>query len=559
MSNPSEPDFDLDFHFLPAWAQKNPEEQKFTRHGDDKDSGPTNKFREKPARQREHRHGGRPDRSNRQESTRKPPKKGGPRNRRGEFPKDRSGPPRREQPPEPLPNISVQFIPEEKGVESLARQIKITGRAYPLFDIARLILKKPERYDVRFEVVQDKKGEAQQPLFQCPIDQSLWLTDSEAVQHLLKKHFDVFYKTEQTPTDPPKGNFTCVAQCGMSGVILGPPNYHGYQAALKRLHQERFSRVPFDAYKSRVKILHDTEMVKKWQEDHSVKTEYIPVDQPDAARLQNLEEAEIDFRQNYLSKHVLPVNSAVLNASLFHQQSRPPVSHSLRRLYQRTQEEQQRFPLKMVNVLSQQFAKHSLQFFKVNKTITHVAVSRPHYLDLNTTPVSTGVRAIIKYINEYPRCTRRQLIEALAPGALLPSPEQKSSSSTVPTSPSQPPETQHLQESSESKSPSEPPPPEVTAIISDLHWLIHQGHVIEFANGVLETAKPPAQKQSAPANKQVSSSNVPSEIQRKESTQAPQTDSEKSTYSNENPSRATTPEDQSDNPSSQPSQTLPQP
>src|SRR5690606_28141038 len=47
-----------------------------------------------------------------------------------------------------LPDLEVSFIPEEKGVESLARQIKLTGRAYPLFEIAYLVLKKPERYHV---------------------------------------------------------------------------------------------------------------------------------------------------------------------------------------------------------------------------------------------------------------------------------------------------------------------------------------------------------------------------------------------------------------------------
>jgi hypothetical protein len=31
-------------------------------------------------------------------------------------------------------------------------------------------------------------------------------------------------------------------------------------------------------------------------------------------------------------------------------------------------------------------------------------------------------------------------------------------------------------------------------VISDLHWLIHQGHVIEFADGKLDTAKKPTPK-----------------------------------------------------------------
>ncbi len=34
----------------------------------------------------------------------------------------------------------------------------------------------------------------------------------------------------------------------------------------------------------------------------------------------------------------------------------------------------------------------------------------------------------------------------------------------------------------------------MTAVMTDLHWLVHQGHVIEFANGVLETAKKPLPK-----------------------------------------------------------------
>ena len=47
--------------------------------------------------------------------------------------------------------------------------------------------------------------------------------------HVLKKHFTTFYQAERTATEPPKGKYTFVAQCGLSGVILGPPNHHDYQ------------------------------------------------------------------------------------------------------------------------------------------------------------------------------------------------------------------------------------------------------------------------------------------------------------------------------------------
>ena len=61
------------------------------------------------------------------------------------------------------------------------------------------------------------------------------------------------------------------------------------------------------------------------------------------------------------------------------------------------------------------FAGHGLQFFKVNKTVTHVGVARPLFLDLETTPVSDGIKRIVNFINTNPKCTRKKLIEALAP------------------------------------------------------------------------------------------------------------------------------------------------
>ena len=180
-----------------------------------------------------------------------------------------------------LPEVNVTLLPDEKGVESLARQIKITARAYPLFDIARLILQKPERYSVVFSVKKNAEGKPIQPLFLCALDDSLWLSEEEAVAHVLQKHFATFYQAERTATEPPKGKYTFVAQCGMSGVILGPPNYHDYQNQLRKLHAERFARMPFEMFKARVKIVRDEAVVKKWVEDQSFKTEYVCLNMPE--------------------------------------------------------------------------------------------------------------------------------------------------------------------------------------------------------------------------------------------------------------------------------------
>jgi hypothetical protein len=387
-------------------------------------------------------------------------------------------------------------VAEETGVESLARQIRANGRAYPIFEIAQLVLKKPDRYHLVFSIKKKEDGTLVQPLWLCQLDDTLWLSDLEAAQHVLLKHFSTFYQSEKTPTDPPKGTYTFVAQCGLSGKVLGPPNYHDYQSKLRKLHAERFSRMPFEVYKSRVRIVRDEAVVKQWVEELSWKTEYICLNLPEPLKLSTREEVDQHFRETHLPNVVKLVDEYRVPGAVALQLPCLP----LRELARRSVEEQRRFPLRVVNVLSQQFASHGLQFFKVNKTVTHVSVARPHYLDLETTPVSAEVRQIVQFINEHPGTTRKKVVDALAPE---PAP--------APPVPPAPP-------ASDVPAPVEgavpkPEAPAVTpqqaALIGDLHWLIHQGHVIEFHNGVLEVAKKPAPRPLRPEPKKPASSAAP--------------------------------------------------
>jgi hypothetical protein len=407
--------------------------------------------------------------------------------------------------------LTVTILPDEKGLDSMARQIRMTGRAYPLFDIAQLILEKPERQMVRWEVIKDAAGKVAQPLFLCALDESLWLSEEDAVAHLLHRNFDMFYKAEKTPTEPPRGTYTFVAQCGMSGAILGPPNYHDYQNKLHKLHSERFARMPFDAFKARVKIVKDEAVVKKWIEDQSTKTEYTCLNVPDPLKLGSREAVEKHFRETHLPNLIKPVESHTMSGPAARLLRSPPMQRLLRSAW----EEQRRFPLKLATTLSQQFANRGLQFFKVNRTFTHVSVARPRYLDMEATPVSQGVRQIVEFINATPKCTRRKLFEALAPAPppnpnpnlnLNPTPNPNPNPpSAPPGAPGAGPGAAPAPAVAAAPAPAPAPPPEASpeqaVVAGDLHWLVHEGHVIEFANGVLDTAKKPVIKPPKPEPK----------------------------------------------------------
>ena len=506
-------ELDLDLAFLPAWAQKPADANQYAKYTGNEESGGGRRARfgggdRGPRRDFGGGGGGRGPRPQGQGGPRpegqRGPRPDGPRGQggdrrgggggfrgRGGF---RGGRPdeRRELPP--LPAIDVNFIPEEKGVESLARQIKLTGRAYPLFEIATLVLKKPERYHVQF-ASQKKEGKAVAPLYICQLDDSVWLSEADAMHHILDKHFDAFYSSEKIPTDPPKGTYTFVAQDAVSGVILGPPNYHDYQNKLRKLHQDRFSRVPFDMFKSRIKIVRDEAVVKKWLEEQSFRTEYTTLNVPEASKLQSREEVENHFKSTHLPNVVRVEESITLDGPAAMALQNRPFPALIRRAW----DEQSRFPIKVVNILSQQFARHGLHFFKVNKTVTHVAVARPHYLDMEATPVSDSVKKIVQFIETHPKTTRRKLIQEFVPNAPVnapqapPAPPAPAETAAAPVEGAAPAAGEaSAAAQTPAAAPTVAPSPELEALVRDLHWLVHQGHVIEFANGQLETAKKPA-------------------------------------------------------------------
>jgi hypothetical protein len=212
---------------------------------------------------------------------------------------------------------------------------------------------------------------------------------------------------------------------------------------------------------------------------------------------------EKHFRAVHKDTIIKPVESHTVGGVL----SRNLRSRELQRLVRDDWERQKYFPLQLATGLSRQFATHGLHFFKVNKTFTHVSVARPQFLDLETTPVSESIKRIVGHINAHPKCTRRQLVEALAPSPKKPT--------VIEIKPAAPPaaapapaanEAAGAEKPPEGGTPNIPPAsdeptPEQTAIIADLHWLVHQGHVLEFADGRMDTAKKPVPRPPKPEAK----------------------------------------------------------
>src|SRR4029434_5177548 len=120
------------------------------------------------------------------------------------------------------PAVDVRFTPVTRVLESVLAQIKSGHLASSVFSLARMFLDKPERYDVRLKTETTSVVQVRED---GPVARDRRVLENGA----FLSERDNFYRAEVTQSEPIKGNYTSVARCRLSGILLGPTNHHAYQ------------------------------------------------------------------------------------------------------------------------------------------------------------------------------------------------------------------------------------------------------------------------------------------------------------------------------------------
>jgi hypothetical protein len=210
------------------------------------------------------------------------------------------------------PYFSATFYPEDTSFGALVKTIRASSRTIELFEIAKTVLAKPERFTVlvgrkvpdgEFSSRRGPEGAAPAPAPAAPAaapaapkpvlylsvpDNLPFETEEAAVAHVLKHHLSLFFDQAETEIDPPKGNFQVVNRCSVTGELLGPPNYHRYNQTVQQHFNEKISRMSLEAYRSRIESVRDPELIAKWLEQMKKVTRYTwktgaPAKVPEAA------------------------------------------------------------------------------------------------------------------------------------------------------------------------------------------------------------------------------------------------------------------------------------
>lgn len=342
-----------DFQFGPAWARHGAEEplRATSLGGAERGDGrgapsrPEGNRRERPRGRREE--GGEPFRKAR-------PARGERRdNRRGDRPER----PRRELPP-PAEGFRVELRPCNSILEVFSSKILANKRAYPLLDLAHIVMADRKRYDLVF--MRLEKGPML--IHSTREDGACWLTEAEALAYLWKAPWlSDFYRTEEVEVEAPKGTFTVVATCTLGDEVIGPVNWHGYQAALMSLYRSRYAHMSLDAFRSRISLTKSEEAVQAWLKDASHKTIWKPTREgAEDAVLEEARAVEEDFREHHFQQVYEVVDKVFINGSIPRNLLSPGLAAHLSILSDKTR----RSPQMLIPNLCHGLARHHMPIYK---------------------------------------------------------------------------------------------------------------------------------------------------------------------------------------------------
>jgi len=404
--SPADPDILLELNFVPTWARRPPGVNPYVSSGGEREV-----VSRRPAR------AARPRRAAAAERPVRPPET---------APK--------------VPPLQVAFIPEKERLGRVVKKIHATRKAYPLAQLAELFLSHPQNYLVKIELAPDAGPDA--VLLQCRKCGAVFLDQSAFNVHAVARHMEDLFEVVEEEGEAPEGTYTCVGRCRLSGTLVGPPNYHGFEDRVRELHRTHFPQMSLEEYRKQIEIVRDPELVEQWKQESRKVRRYRPRDRAEEGELLSRTEAEARLLREYAPTLVRSVRKAIVRPEVVQQMSDGPVKAMVRELWRR----ESQHPFTLLLALRPAFRHMGLHIFSIRRGEMFATPIKPEPLDPSEAVVS--IREVLNYLREHPGCTRQQLLEGLRPQA-------------------------------------DPSSAEAREILSPLRWLVERGHVIEFFDGRL--------------------------------------------------------------------------
>ena len=224
------------------------------------------------------------------------------------------------------------------------------------------------------------------------------------VAHVLSAHLADYYDAKEVDCEPPKGNFTCVAKCGLSGVLLGPPNVHEFNSAVREMIRTRYPDMPEDQYRARIEMVRDAEAIEEWRKGATKKTLFFAKGAAEGAQGLTREQAEGELKRTILASLLSAPKNLMITADVA---LKSPV-RSLQAAVRNALEAERRAPYAMCYALRGAFHHRKMKFFRANDARGPEFVTNVEYREFDSVHAIPELAAAAEFVSSHPCCDKSE-------------------------------------------------------------------------------------------------------------------------------------------------------
>ena len=400
----------------------------------------------------------------------------------GETPRREYRQPHREPLPEkPFePVVAISIFPEDVPFERLVGVLRQSHRTFELFEIAAVILEKPKRFIINIEPFKDAAAKGAPTEFFVSVGDGVpFESRDEALAHILATHGDQLVDVETVETEAPKGAFTVVHKCGITGELLAPPNYHKYAQIVRQHLAEKLPGMTEEQFKRRIESVKDEETIKQWIAKMSKQTRLVwkgvVAEGAERPVFESRDALKAWLSANLPATLVQTVKSLRIKGS---QVEQVPAGSRIRKSLDSYLAQQRKFPLDTANHLRGRLRRDHFTIYKVKKDNKSYICAVKRTFRTQGQTFGENFQHLIEFIEQHPYMKADMLASEFL----------------------------GLAKPEEGKDYADTDKPKINALRNDLGWLVREGYIVEygdgrlFANPVLQAgAKAPADEEESAA------------------------------------------------------------
>ena len=359
--------------------------------------------------------------------------------------------PRFAERPKPL-EAEVKILPETKALGTIIRKLQGDTHAYKLKDLAYFFLDNPSSVLLKISPKAKQGGEGRETgdarrevFYQCKACGFASTNESDVLEHIATAHLGEYYDSKEVECEPPKGNFNCVAKCGLSGVLLGPPNIHEFNAVVKEMIRTKYPEMSEEQYRAHIEMVRDADTIEEWRKGATKKTVFFAKgsgdrnvaapaegDGGEVAIPLSREQAEGEFKRTILPSLIDTPKNLMITAEVAMKSPVKPLQWAAKDAL----EQERRAPYNMCFALRGAFHHRKLKFFRANDARGQEFVTNVEYKEFDAEHAIPELAAAAKFVAEHPCCDKSEF------------------------------------------------PQDVADFEKHIEWLVTTGHVVAFTNGV---------------------------------------------------------------------------